>query len=148
MKNSHKIATVMWVIWGIVHAVGGAFLLINLFDTGAAFILSRFSGSDVPASVFPADIYGLAGAIYSQHAWNLIWIGLLAIVVAILLNWKNSTRGFWFNLALISCADMGQVLFLQIPGYIGWLDASIGPILWILGAIFAIHAYRNNDRTS
>lgn len=148
MKHSHKIATVIWVLWGILHAAGGAFLLLNLSDTGAAFILSRFSGIDVPVSAFPADIYDIAGAIYNQHAWNLIWIGLLGIAVAILLNWKNSTRGFWFNLTLISSADMGQVLFLQVPGHIGWVDGSAGPILWVSGAIFAGHAYLNNERTS
>jgi hypothetical protein len=38
---------------------------------------------------------------------------------SLLLNWRNSTWGYWINAGVISVADLGFVSFVLIPGHIG-----------------------------
>ncbi len=32
-----------------------------------------------------------------QNAWNLAVFALVALVVAIMMNWRNSHTGYWIN---------------------------------------------------
>jgi len=76
------------------------------------------------------------GRIY-QGAWNLLFFALFAIVVAILLNWKNSRLGYWLNLVVISAADIGFIVAVLVPGYVPLFPGGIGPLLWVLALVFS-----------
>jgi len=72
-----------------------------------------------------------------QDAWHLVCFSIIALVVAVGLNWRNDVRGWWINLAIISAVEMGFILFVLIPGYIPLWPGLAGPLFWILGLILS-----------
>ena len=111
-KNSGRLGAVFYILWGLVHILAG----LSNFQLG-----SQQSVGEIQGRLF-------------QNGWNLLFIALASILIAGILNWKNSRLGYWLNLLLVSISDVGFILFLLIPGYSKDL---VGPILWILGALFS-----------
>lgn len=68
-----------------------------------------------------------------QDAWNLACFSVAGLGVALALNWRNDLWGYWINLAVISAADVGFILFVLLPGHIGLWPGMLGPVFWILG---------------
>lgn len=76
-----------------------------------------------------------------QDAWNLLFFGVTAIVVALTLNIRNNAWGYWINLGVLTLADTGLIFFVLVPGYMPLWPGVAGPVLWILGWIFTTVAY-------
>jgi hypothetical protein len=70
-------------------------------------------------------------------AYNILWIGLLVIVIAVGMNWRNSALGYWLNLAVVGATDLGLLVALLLPGYMAWSDGMIGISLFVLAFVFA-----------
>jgi hypothetical protein len=68
-----------------------------------------------------------------QDAWNLFWLSVIALIVAIVLNWRNDVRGWWINLLIISVVDLGFLFYVLLPGYVPMWPGLAGPLFWILG---------------
>lgn len=110
-----KLGAVTYVLWGLLHIQ-------------AARLVYMLGQSLEPGMV--------QGRIY-QGAWNLLFFALFGIVVAILLNWKNSRLGYWLNLVVISAADIGFIVAILMPGYVPLIPGGIGPLLWVLALAFS-----------
>ena len=110
-----KLGAVTYVLWGLLHIQ-------------AARLVYMLGQSLEPGMV--------QGRIY-QGAWNLLFFALFGIVVAILLNWKNSRLGYWLNLVVISAADIGFIVAILMPGYVPLFPGGIGPLLWVLALVFS-----------
>ena len=110
-----KLGAVTYVLWGLLHLQ-------------AARLVYMLGQSLEPGMV--------QGRIY-QGAWNLLFFALFGIVVAILLNWKNSRLGYWLNLVVISAADIGFIVTILMPGYVPLFPGGIGPLLWVLALVFS-----------
>lgn len=137
MKNyAHKIGALFYILWGILHVVGGAVLLQQLSAGGATGMLAVI-GSAVPAEALPSIAGGLTGAVLGFHAWNIIWFGIFALIVGVVLNWRNSRTGYWLNLFVVGAADLGLIVALLVPGYMALSDGLLGPTLWLLAAVFS-----------
>lgn len=78
----------------------------------------------------------VASSVLAFHAFNLMWLGLLAGLIAVPLNRYNASVGYWLNLALVGFTDRGLVLFIIRPGVMSWADAWIGPALFIAAWLF------------
>ena len=119
-----KMGSVTYVIWGILHieAARKVYALGQSLEPGM-----------------------LQGRIY-QDAWNLLFFAIFGIVVAIFLNWKNSRLGYWLNLVVVSTGDIGFIIFILIPGHLSFMPGALGPIVWILAALFSTIALVNNDQ--
>ena len=115
-----KIGAVSYVLWGLLHVVAA---------------LQEFSAG---ASLEPGFIQG---KIY-QGSWDLLFFALAAMVIAIRLNWRNDTLGYWLNLLIVSIADIGFLIFVLIPGYVELFPGILGPVFWVLGAIFTTIGFR------
>ena len=74
-----RIGAVLYILWGFFHLIAAC----QEFALGAGL---------EPGLV--------RGKIY-QGGWNLLFIALASIGIAIAFNWKNSKLGYWLNLALI-----------------------------------------------
>ena len=72
-----------------------------------------------------------------QDAWNLLFFSIIAISVAVTLNWRNSVWGYWINLATLAIADIGMILGVLVPGYAPVWPSILGPIFWVLATIFS-----------
>jgi hypothetical protein len=110
-----KLGAVTYVLWGLLHIQ-------------AARLVYMLGQSLEPGMV--------QGRIY-QGAWNLLFFALFGIVVAILLNWKNSRLGYWLNLVVVSAADIGFIVAILMPGYVPLIPGGIGPLLWVLALVFS-----------
>jgi hypothetical protein len=79
-----------------------------------------------------------------QDAWNLLWFSILAIVAAVAFNWRNDVRGWWINLAVVSVADLGFIIFVLVPGYVPLWPGVAGPLFWLLGLGLSTLALRSD----
>ena len=124
-----KLGSITYVLWGVLHLVAArkVYILGQSLDPGI-----------------------VQGRIF-QDAWSLLFFAVFGIVVGIFLNWKNSRLGYWLNLIVVSAGDIGFVVFILVPGYIPLMPGAIGPILWVLAAIFStiglVSANRNETVT-
>lgn len=51
------------------------------------------------------------------------------LATALALNWRNVRWGYWINLAVVSVADIGFIIFILLPGYLPPWPGSLGPII-------------------
>ena len=122
----HRIGAVMYVVWGVLH-VNAALKVYQLGET-----------------LDPAMVQGRL----FQSAWNLLFFAVVAIVVGALFNWRNSRLGYWINLITVSATDIGFILFILVPGYLSLWPGVLGPVFWVLGAIFATIGYLKEETTA
>jgi len=111
----HRIGAVMYIIWGILHA-NAAYLTYKL-------------GQSLEAGMVQGRIF--------QDAGFLLFFAIVAIVVALKMNWHNSKPGYWTNLIAISVTDIVFIAFVLIPGYVPLWPGLTGPLFWVLGAVFS-----------
>jgi hypothetical protein len=122
-----KAGAVVYVLWGLLHlkAAQMMYLLGQTLEVGA-----------------------LQGRIF-QHAWNLLFFAIFAIVVALWLNWKNSLLGYRLNLYVVSAADIGFIVFVLMPGYAPMMPGALGPITWIIAvALTSIGVMKARSETA
>ncbi len=110
-----KLGAVAYVLWGLLH-LQAARLVYML-------------GQTLEPGIVQGRIY--------QDAWNLLFFALFGIVVAVLLNWKNSRLGYWLNLVVVSAADIGFIVAVLIPGYVPLVPGGLGPLLWVMALVFS-----------
>ena len=117
-----RAGAVVYVLWGILHveAARRVYELGQTLDPGM-----------IQARIF-------------QDAWNLLFFAVFGIVVAVVYNWKNSRMGFWLNATVISAGDIGFILALLIPGYLPWVPAGLGPLLWIIALALTYAGLKSN----
>ena len=112
---AHKIGAVMYFIWGLLH-LKAAYSVYQL-------------GTSLEAGMVQGRIF--------QDAWNLLFFALVGITVAVVFNWHNSRLGYWINLITVSVTDIGFIAFVLVPGYLPIYPGILGPVFWVLGAVFS-----------
>ncbi|MBL8018570.1 MAG: hypothetical protein JNM27_02810 [Leptospirales bacterium] len=131
-----RIGALFYVLWGLVHILGGTAML-HASQNPPEFI-SMLSGVQADSANAPADMELISKNVFAFHSFNIAWMGVLAVSIAALLNWKNSGAGFWINLSLVGLADTGLIIFMVIPGVIKISDAWIGPTLFAFALAFSV----------
>jgi hypothetical protein len=148
MKQAHKVGAVCYILWGLIHVLGGAVMFQRISADGA------MGGAAVMAPAVPIAEQtpipmGLADGVFLYHAWNILWFGLFAIVVAVLLNWKNSRVGYWANFAVLGAAEIGLIAAMIWPGHMKvGLGTLAGLVLWTLGVLFTTVGYLTVGRSN
>ena len=136
-----KLGSIFYGLWGAIHVLGGAFLLSAAFTNSSDFLQVLFGSSQTITPDFLSAVPAIerlgTTQVFTYHAFNLLWIGLLVTLIAAWLNWNNSPTGFWLNLTLVGLTDLGLVLFMVQPGVIPLSDAWIGPALYIPAIVFS-----------
>jgi len=137
-----KIGASCYFAWGVLHVVGGAVLLAAAVGGVDSFLRAQtgLEGLAWPASSAVAS--SAARGVFAFHAFNLTWLGLLAALIAVRLNWRNAATGYWLNLAVVGFTDLGLVLFIVRPGILDWSSAWIGPALLVPAAVLSTFARR------
>lgn len=108
----------------IVRAGAASYVVWALLHFQAAWAVWKL-GQAMPASMEQGRVL--------QDAWNLACFSAAALAVAVTLNWRNDRWGYWINLAVVSVADIGFILFVLMPGHIAAWPGLLGPIFWIAG---------------
>lgn len=115
-----RAGAILYILWGLLH-VGAAYGTYSLAQTAADPVV---------------------GARVEQMAAYLLVIAIATIAVAVRWNWRNAAFGYWFNLMLVSVADIIFLVVVVVPGHIPLGRGLPGPILWILAVIASTVAYR------
>jgi hypothetical protein len=110
----HRIGAIAYVLWGILHLL---------------------AASEAARLAFTVEGGAIQGRLL-QNAWGLAVFALVATVIAITMNWRNSRAGYWINLVTVSAADLGFIIFILAPGHLPLWPGALGPVLWITGALF------------
>jgi len=118
-----RAAAIAYVLWGVLH--------IN-----AALLVYKLGLSLEPGMI--------QGRIF-QDAWNLMFFAIFGIVVAVLLNWRNSKVGFWANLIVVSVGDIGFIVTMILPGYVAVIPGGLGPAVWLVAAALSTIAFVQAD---
>ena len=122
-----KLGAASYILWGLLHlqAARLVYLLGETLETGL-----------------------IQGRLF-QHAWNLLFLAIFGIVVAVILNWRNSRLGYWLNLIVVSVTDIGFIIFVLVPGYIPLVPGGLGPLIWIIALAFSTSGilYANREST-
>jgi len=141
MKSAYKIGAVSYILWGLIHMAGGAIMFQRILADGAMGGAAVMAPG-VPIAEQPAIPAGLADGVFLYHAWNILWLGLFAIVVAVLLNWKNNRVGYWANFAVLGAVEVGLIAAMMWPGHMkAGPDTLSGLVLWALGVLFTTMGY-------
>lgn len=95
-----KIATVLWVIWGLVHAFAGVIVLTSGASSGFAAIADVVDPAALAAEYHPA-----VGGLLKQHGWNLMWFGVATIIGGVLI-WRGNITTIWVTGMVGGPADL------------------------------------------
>lgn len=113
------VAAGLWVVWGLVHILAGAIVLSN--DPASGF---QAIADAVEPGELDAEYHAAVGGILNQHGWNLAWFGT-ATVVGALIIWRGSVTAIWVTGMIGGLADLGYLLFVDVPGYVNFFPGTI-----------------------
>jgi hypothetical protein len=125
--NYAKIGATSFILWGLLHIVGGSAILLAVTESPEA----GFAMYNAPAAPYTA----LAGSVLGYLAYGFVWIAVVVTYVGVRYNWRNSQQGLALNTALVGLTDIGLIVFLVLPGFLSWGEASPGLLLFASGAI-------------
>ncbi|MDJ0627669.1 MAG: hypothetical protein QNJ44_05375 [Rhodobacter sp.] len=114
-----KVAAVLWVVWGLVHALAGAIVLVSDATGGVQAI-----ADGVPSETLALDYPAAVGGILNQHGWNLGWFGIATIVGAVFI-WRGNLTAIWVTGMIGGLADLGYLLFVDFPGYVNFFPGTV-----------------------
>jgi hypothetical protein len=136
---------VFFALWGIAHVAGAALQLTTLRSDGPG-ALTAMIASARPAAADSFVVPAAAAAFMAMGAWNILWIGMFVTVIAVDMNWRNSTRGLLINMAVVGATDAGLLFALLLPGHMRWSDGAVGLVLFALAAVFSTAAVLGSHR--
>lgn len=129
--NALKAASVLWVIWGLVHVLAGIIVLSS--DASGGF---QGIADGVSPELLAADYHGAVGGILNQHGWNLAWFGLATIIGAFFI-WRHNLTAIWVTGMVGGLADAGYLLFVDLPGYVNFLPGTLMTFISALAIILS-----------
>lgn len=134
--TSYKIGAVFFILWGVMH-IAFAYQIFDMNINGSTIDVIDTIYLDAGPVETPRELGSVIGALMNQHAWNLLWFGVVSTVIGVFFNWRNSVAGYWVNMVVVGAADIGFIGAILLPGYASLAVGIWGPIFWILGVIFS-----------
>ena len=118
-KNLLKISSVLWVTWGLVHALAGIMIL-----SGETIVGFQAIADAVPATDLVMDYPDAVGGVLNQHAWNLAWFGIATIIGGLMI-WRVNMTAIWVTAMVGGLADLGYFLFVDLAGYALFVPGTV-----------------------
>ncbi|QFT31407.1 hypothetical protein K1718_11740 [Roseibium porphyridii] len=118
-----KLAAVLWIVWGLVHAFAGVVVLTTDASQGFAAIADAVQSGLLRSSYHPA-----VEGILNQHGWNLLWFGLVTILGSWFI-WRGNLTAIWVTALVGGMADIGYLLFVDIPGFVRFFPGTLMTIV-------------------
>ena len=118
-----KIITVLWIIWGAVHALAGVLTISQVAPTSIASIADA-----VDPAVFHETYHAAADALINQHGYNLLWIGLFTVLGGVFI-WRGSATWLFFTAIVGGVTDVGYFVFMDLGGYVNFFPGTVMTII-------------------
>jgi hypothetical protein len=141
-KRALKAATVLWVIWGLVHALAGIIVLSS--DAAGGF--SAIADAVDPA-LLAGEYHPAAGGILNQHGWNLLWFGV-ATVIGGMLIWRGNVTAIWVTGMIGGLADLGYLIFVDFPGYVNFFPGTVMTFISGSAIVLSFWVWLSNRSTA
>ena len=122
-----RIAAVLWIVWGVVHAFAG---VMTIRFAGGGSIAEAIGGiaDAVDAATVAGNYPEALGGILGQHGFNLLWFGI-ATTVGALFMWRASRIAVAFNAIVGGLADVGYFIFIDLAGYANFVPGTVMTIV-------------------
>ncbi|MFK8016460.1 MAG: hypothetical protein AB8G17_13590 [Gammaproteobacteria bacterium] len=118
-----RISAILWVVWGLVHALAGVLTISG--DTVAA--ISGIADAVDRASL-TMNYPDAAGALINQHGFNLLWIGIVTAVGAIFI-WRGSKTAVLVTALVGGLTDIGYFVFMDLGGFVKFAPGTVMTIV-------------------
>lgn len=141
-----KVASILWIIWGIVHVLAGVLTVSKILQNDISGSISGIADAVDPAAVV-MDYHAAAGAIIGQHGFNLLWIGLVTFIAAFYI-WKGNKHAIFLAAICGGLADVGYFLFLDLGGFVNFLPGTLMTIISATAIILSFTAYYQTKKSA
>lgn len=108
-------SAVLFMIWGIVHLIGGIATIAQLASGKAAAAVHAITPKS-ERSLIEIDYPEAIVAILSQHGFNLLWAGLVVMITAVFV-WRRNTTLLGLAAIVAACFDLGYFVFIDLGGF-------------------------------
>ncbi len=149
MKQATKllrIASVLWIVWGMSNLITGSVLLANLLFGASSQAVQSLLNNVTPASL-PAEYSQEFIGLLQQHVFTMLWFGLV-VFVAGLYVWSGRTLAVYLTCIVGGFATLGQLFFLDIPGYVRFFPNILLTIIALLATVLTISGYAGSRSTN
>ena len=133
MNSALKIVSILWLVWGLVHMFAGVMTISN--DTVGA--IQGIADAVEPASV-DMDYPAAAGAIINQHGFNLLWIGAVTTICAVMI-WRGNLTAVWLAALVGGLADVGYFIYIDLGGFNHFVPGTVMTI--VSGSAILVSAF-------
>lgn len=143
-QNTHmllKISAILWVIWGIVHALAGVMTISG--DTAAA---AAGIADGVDPNLLKMDYPDAVGAIINQHGFNLLWGGVVTIIGGIFI-WRKYVAAIFISALVGGLLDVGYFIFIDLGGYNKFVPGTVMTIISASAICLSFYAYFRHKLT-
>ena len=139
-----RLSTVLWIVWGLVHALAGALVISGETTAGFQAIADGVAPDQLEAVYHPA-----VGAILNQHAWNLLWGGVVTMIGAVFI-WRANRTAIWVTAMVGGLLDLGYFMFLDLGGHVKFVPGTVMTIISataivLTAAVYLLHKEGAND---
>ncbi|MEM7713630.1 MAG: hypothetical protein AAF349_08660, partial [Cyanobacteria bacterium P01_A01_bin.68] len=135
-QNIHmllKISAILWVIWGVVHALAGV-LTISQETAGAVAGIADSVDPALLAMGYPDAV----GAVVNQHGFNLLWGGVVTIIGGIFI-WRKNVAAIFVSALVGGLLDVGYFIFIDLGGYNNFVPGTVMTIISSLAIILSFY---------
>lgn len=142
MKNASillKVASVLWIIWGLVHIMAGVFTMNFVLSGDITGSIAGIADAVDPITL-QMDHPEAAGAIIGQHGFNLFWIGIVTFLCAFFI-WKGNTKAIFLAALTGGLADLGYFLFMDLGGYVNFVPGTVMTLVSGSAIIITFYVY-------
>ncbi|MEM6624133.1 MAG: hypothetical protein AAF674_18065 [Pseudomonadota bacterium] len=138
-----NVAGILWVIWGLVHAFAGIMVMASDATSGLQAI-----NDAVNPELLVADYHAGVGGVLNQHAWNLLWIGLVTTIGGVLI-WRQSWTAIWVTGMIGGLTDLGYFIFVDLPGHANFFPGTVmtlvsGSAILLSGYVWLVKRRKDN----
>ncbi|MEN1728619.1 MAG: hypothetical protein AAGJ52_09265 [Pseudomonadota bacterium] len=135
-SNALRLATLLWIVWGLVHILAGIIILSSDASAGFAAVADA-----VDSAALAADYHPAVGGILKQHGFNLLWIGTVTFIGAFFI-WRGQATAIWVTALVGGLADVGYLLFVDLPGYVRFFPGTLMTIVSASAIVLSFWAWR------
>ena len=137
-----KISAILWVIWGIVHAMAGILTISGDTATAVAGI-----ADGVDPDLLKMDYPDAVGAVVNQHGFNLLWGGVVTIIGGIFI-WRKNVVAIFISALVGGLLDVGYFIFIDLGGYNNFVPGTVMTIISASAICLSFYAYFRRKHTN
>lgn len=136
-----KVAAVLWLFWGFIHALAGVMTIIGDTTTGFQAI-----SDGVNPELLKNDYHAAVGAVLNQHGWNLLWGGVVTMIGGILI-WRANLTAIWVTAMIGGLLDVGYFVFIDLGGFNHFVPGTVMTIISATAILLSSWYYLQAKKT-